>query len=402
MRVSISRQIGSVLMIIGTEIGAGILALPIMIAHFGFILGSVFMLLVWSLMTYTTFMVCDINLAMEQGTSFAEMARKLFGKFGQVVVWVSFLFLLYVISFAYISAAGSAFSTIFHIKDYLASLIFVAFLGGFVVFGTSSVDWVNRILLITKLALLLFVCLFLVPHSNFDNLAVFPVTEFKYYMALFPILVTAFVGHIIIPSVRSYVNSDVKVLRRVIWIGCLIPLAVYVIWLIAIIGNIPFSGANSFQDLFALGDNANVGNILDLIKANLNKDYFVTPLSAFTSISVSTSFLAVSLSLKDFLIDGIKLNKHSAFNRTVVVIMLVFAIPLMVVVVFPNIFIKALAFVGLCCTILLVILPVLMIRKLKLTNHKFNFYGMASPILNTLALLAGIILISLELASNFV
>ena len=138
--VSINRQIGSVFVVVGTEVGAGILALPILIAHIGFPLGCLVMFIAWLLTTYTALLICESNLAVADGSSFAGMAKHLLNGFGQLLVWVSFLMLLYTIMVAYISAAGSAFNTSFPIGQHLISLIFVALLGAFVVMGTSVVD----------------------------------------------------------------------------------------------------------------------------------------------------------------------------------------------------------------------------------------------------------------------
>jgi hypothetical protein len=40
-KVSLNRQIGSVFVVVGTEVGAGVLALPILIAKTGFVIGSI-------------------------------------------------------------------------------------------------------------------------------------------------------------------------------------------------------------------------------------------------------------------------------------------------------------------------------------------------------------------------
>ncbi len=254
--ISLSRQIGAILMIIGTEVGAGILALPILVAHFGFIPGFILLVAIWLIMTYTTFVVCEINLSMPAGTSFAGMANKLFGYVGRVIVWICFLLILYPILVAYISASGSAFNEILHISINSASILFVIILALFVFGGTGKVDLINRILLGTKLGLLIFICVILVPHANNDFLLAVKQIPVRFLLLALPVFITSFVGHIIIPTLRVYLNSDIKALRRVIWIGTVIPFLLYLVWIIAIIGNIPPSGNNSLMNLIALGNKA--------------------------------------------------------------------------------------------------------------------------------------------------
>src|SRR6185437_7962216 len=372
--ISLNRQIGAVLMIIGTEVGAGILALPILVAHFGFVLGFILLVAVWLIMTYTTFVICDVNLSMPEGASFGGMASNLFGYSGRIVVWVCSLMILYPILIAYISASGSAFGEVLHFSNTSASILFVVILGVFVLGGTGKVDFINRILLGIKLGLLIFICFILVPHANEGFLLKINEIHAKYILLALPVFITSFVGHVMIPTLRVYLNSDAKVLKRVIWIGTAVPFFLYLIWLIAVMGSIPPSGKNSFMDLIALGDKANVGDILHLLKLNLNESYFIKPVLAFATISVSTSFLAVSTSLKDFLIDGFNLNRFGKIIKFNLILFLVFVVPTLITLCFADLFIRALSLVGLSCTILLVITPIIMALKLKANKYKFKFY----------------------------
>ena len=394
--VSINRQIGSVFVVVGTEVGAGILALPILIAHIGFPLGCLIMLVAWLLMTYTALLICEANLAVDDGASFAGMAKKLLNSIGRVVVWLSFLMLLYTIMVAYISAAGSAFNTGFPIGQHAISLIFVVVLGAFVVIGTTAVDWVNRILLGTKLLLLLFVCVVLVPHVNLANLNV-SFFNTKLLLSTLPVFVTAFTSHLIIPTLRTYLRSNVVVLSRVIIIGSLIPLILYLIWIVGVLGVIPFFGANSFESLFATTPNANVGHILDLMKANIHNSAIYSPVSIFSNISVTTSFLGVSLALYHFLIDAFRLNRLPGIRKNVLAILLTFLIPLFIVWFFPDIFIKALGYVGLCCSVLLIIVPFFMIQTLKRQNHVFKIKYINNNYLLYSSLILGIAVVIIQI-----
>lgn len=398
MSVSLNRQIGSTFVVIGTEVGAGILALPILIAHIGFPLGCLIMLIVWALMTYTALLLCEANLALEDGVSFASMAKQILGFPGQVVVWISFLILLYSIMVAYISAAGSAFNTVSPLGSHVISLIFVAVLGFFVILGTTAVDWVNRILLSIKLVLLLFVCIILTPHIHGSHLLPSFFKSGVLFSAL-PVFVTSFTSHLIIPPLRSYLKSDAKALTRVIIIGSIVPLILYVLWLMGIIGVIPYTGDNSFAVLFNKGTDANVGDILNLMKANLNNEIFYGPVSLFSNISVTTSFLGVSLALYYFLLDGFKLNSLAKLPKNLVAALLTFALPLFIVWFFPDIFIKALGYVGLCCSILLIIVPFFMLKKLMAVNHQFKIKYIKNNFFLYLSLLLGVAVVLIQLVN---
>jgi len=71
-----------------------------------------------------------------------------------------------------------------------------------------------------------------------------------------------------------------------------------------------------------------------------------------------TSFLGVSLSLSDFLADGMKVSKTG--SRWYIVYIATFLPPLIVVWFYPGAFITALSYAGILCVILLILLPALM------------------------------------------
>ena len=116
---SLNRQIGSIFMIVGTEIGAGVLALPIIISHVGIFFGSIILIFAWALMLYTALLVCEANSTLGDKVSFASMAGKFLGKPGKIFLTVIFWCTLSAIAMAYISAAGSTFN---YLRDYFCYL----------------------------------------------------------------------------------------------------------------------------------------------------------------------------------------------------------------------------------------------------------------------------------------
>lgn len=71
-----------------------------------------------------------------------------------------------------------------------------------------------------------------------------------------------------------------------------------------------------------------------------------------------TAFLGVSLGLFDFLADGLKLEKSG--NQGKYTLALTFLPPLAVVLLNPGIYLHALSYAGICCVILLLLLPSIM------------------------------------------
>lgn len=385
---SLNRQIGSVFLIVGTEVGGGILALPIIIAHVGIVLGGVVLLAAWALMLYTALLLCEANATMPDGANFATMANKFLGGGGKILVSLVFWFTLTSIAMAFISAAGSTFDSLLHIKPWLSSSLFVILFGACVIIGTQAVDYVNRLFLSIKLGGFLVAIAVLCSSLSAQNL--FASGEVKRAIAFVPAIVTAFILHNIIPSIRSYLHNDKLALKRVIIIGSLIPLVLYLLWVIAIIGNIPSHGVNSFEVLFKKGSNANVGDLLTLLSLNSQNRIIPLIIDFVATISITTSFLGTSISLYHFIIDVLNYKDNRLGFKSILPIGFTFILPLLIVFLFPNIFILALNYAGAGATILFVLLPVIFIKQMIKKQHKFSMRILHNNWLLNLAFLIGV------------
>src|SRR5579872_3346282 len=104
-----SKLIGGVLLVVGTTIGAGILALPVATAELGF-WGSIVLLTgCWAMMTACAFLFLEVNLWLPPNSNLISMAGATLGKGGQAVVWTVYLLLLYSILSAYVAGGGDLF-----------------------------------------------------------------------------------------------------------------------------------------------------------------------------------------------------------------------------------------------------------------------------------------------------
>ena len=395
------------MIVIGTEIGAGILALPIITAKLGFLYSMLIMIASWCLMVYTALLVTDINLKMPEGTSFAKMAGKLLGRPGEIISWLSFLILLYAISIAYISAASSAFSNMIpSLSQHSFAVIFVLVFSVFVLKGVGAVDVFNRLLVSVKLIIFLLVCLTIAAYIHPVNLLGSRINTGIFLLSI-PIIVTSFTSHLIIPSLRCYLDSDPKVLFRVLLIGSTVPLIMYTLWELVILGAVPLEGPSSFMGtIFSHKPDVrtvNIGDVLNLVSDKIDASTALISINAFSYLAIMTSYLGVSLALYHFILDSFGLQKlKSRVCRTGAGAILTFAVPLAIVLSYPDLFVRALGYVGVCVCILLVILPVAMVIKLNKMGIALTYkissvkWGWAA------AIIAAVGVISAEILSHYV
>lgn len=374
-----SKLLGGILLVIGSTIGAGILALPVATAELGFWGSLVLLSSAWFIMTICAFLILEVNLWLPPGTNLISMAGATLGKTGQSITWVVYLVLLYSIICAYIAGGGDLFHYLLatagiHISLSAASILFTILFGSVVYFGIRSVDYVNRGLMFGKMGAFLLLVLLMAPFISFSNL---DSGEIRHIFSPSGITVTAvsFGSLMIIPSLRTYFDEDVKSLRIAIFFGMLIPLFCYIAWDMVILGIIPFNGTPGLKEI--LHSPSTNSDLIAALGTLLQKNSVTSMAKFFTSICMTTSFLSISLCLTDFLSDGLKMSKRGP--QSIVVYGATFIPPVLIVLFYPDGFIRALQYAGVCCFILMILLPPLMVWRGRyyqsLAKHGYGVIG---------------------------
>src|SRR4051812_31007817 len=98
---------GACLLVAGTCVGGGMLALPVATSAAGFLPSSLMMLACWGFMTFTGLLLIEANLWMPAGSHVITMAQRLLGPIGKGASWILYLFIAYFSLVAYVSGAGS-------------------------------------------------------------------------------------------------------------------------------------------------------------------------------------------------------------------------------------------------------------------------------------------------------
>ena len=346
---------GGILLIAGCCIGAGMLGLPVLSASAGFFPSLLVFFLSWLFMATTGLLLLEVNLWYGNNVSIISMAGHTLGKWGQAASWFLFLYLFYSLMLAYSVASGALvsdfFDVLFHLSmpPWMGSFAFVLLFGSLIYKGTGNVDRFNRILILGLVISYLMlvsggiasVKKHLLMHMNW------PAT-----VLVIPTMVLSFGFHNLVPSMTRYLSGDAKKLRRVILIGSFLPLAIYLAWQLLILGIVPLIEFKDAVDTGSMATQALI-RVVGVSWVGVFAEYF-----AF--FSIVTSFLAVALSLVDFLADGLGIKRTPAGKVTLC--SLAFAPPFAFGVFNPNIFLKALNYAGAFGAVILFgIIPVLMV-----------------------------------------
>jgi len=394
--VANSKFIGGILLIVGTSIGGGMLALPVSTAEVGFTNSIFFLILCWLIMTVGALLILEVNLRLPAGSNMVSMAKTTLGLPGQVIAWIAYLLLLYTLLAAYISGGSDVLNGLlqkanFNLPSWSTSLTFTLIFSLVVYGGIRSVDYVNRGLMFGKLGVYLLLVVIISPHVQLTSLSGGSV---KAVTGSLMVLITSFGFASIVPSLREYFHDDVHSLRKVILLGSLIPLTCYILWDAVIMGVVQREGDNG---LIALMSNEHAtSGLTNALSTAVNSQWITGFFSFFTSICMVTAFLGVSIGLFDFLADGLALKKTGLQGKSTLA--LTFLPPLAVVLFNPGIYLHALSYAGICCVVLLLLLPALMAWRARRIDPASSIWVVPGGNLSlTLVILSAIFLLTIAI-----
>lgn len=348
-----TKLIGGILLIIGTSVGGAMLALPVTTAPAGAFNSALLLAACWLIMTFSAFLILEVNLWLPANSNIISMAKLTLGVFGQMIAWASYLLLLYSLIAAYIASGTDVLCSFIHTKEWIASILFVSLFSLVVFKGIQLVDYVNRGLMAAKLGAYFILVVLIAPHVNLTYLNN---GNWHYLPPAIMVMITSYGFATIIPSLRTYFHGDLKKLKHAILIGSLIPLFAYILWVCVILGSLPREGAYGLNAMMASSHTTTA--LTQALHITL-ENHWVTGFSrVFSSVAVVTSFLGVSLGLSDFLADGFGVSKKG--KGAILVYVATFVPSLAVVLFYPNAFILGLRYAGTFCVILLAVLPMLM------------------------------------------
>ncbi|EGA69028.1 putative tyrosine-specific transport protein [Vibrio sinaloensis DSM 21326] len=344
---------GSALILAGTALGAGMLAIPMVLAQFGFIISSLLMLVIFIGTTYSALLLAEACSKTKDSNSMSSVALMTLGKNGQRIINALFYLLLICMAIAYLLGIGDIISRLLanvgvEISAISSYSLFSLLVGLIVVAGKAYVDKLNRGLFFIMVGTLFIVIVSLMSNIHLDFITQesdYSVNTIVKYSA---IIFTSFASMVVIPSLVDYNRGASQgEIRNMILLGSLIPLICYITWLFAIIGNL---GTDAI---------ARLHSISELINAFSDQQSDLKLIVAvFSSLALITSFLGVSMALYDQNKDALSSNKANTYVLT-------FVLPLALAALFSNQFVSMLDYAGMVLVFLAVWGPILMVRKVR-------------------------------------
>ena len=370
--------LGGSMIIAGTAVGAGMFSIPMVTSGVWFSGSVVLLIYTFICMLLSGLMILEANMNYPAGASFHTMVKDLLGSSWNTINSLSITFVLYILTYAYISAGSSIItenvSKYAQVPQAISGLVFALVIAFFVWLSTRAVDRLSTILIggmvitfVMSIGGMVTTASPMVLFDQYDNNN----SEYlPYALAALPYLLTSFGYHGNVPGLVKYYNKDSRSVMLSLVYGAGITVTIYILWQYAIQGNIPRS---SFIEIRENGNN--IGALLNQMNISAHSSFISQFLTLFSYMALASSFLGVSLGLFDFIADFFKFNdSHQGRFKSVII---TFLPPTILGLVFPNGFIYAIGFAGLAATIWAVIIPALMARasRKRFPNNSYRTPG---------------------------
>ena len=392
-----NKTVGSTLLVAGTMIGAGMLAMPLTSAGIG-LTATVFLLIgLWAVLTFTALLFVELYQTADSDAGIGTLTAQYFGKAGRIISTAVLIVFLYALIAAYVSGGGSLLMDLLpamgdkDTMNKIAVLVFTIFFGSFIVIGTHSVDKINRVLFFVMIAAFILVLALMLPNIKFDNLMAMPIDN-ALIISASPVFFTAFGFHGSIPSLNKYLDGNVKALRISILAGSAITLCAYILWQMSTHGLLT---QNEFLQI--LKEDATLNGLVKATLAITGSNMIAGAVKLFSTLALVTSFLGVGLGLLECIEDLLKRSFNVTAGR-ISLGLLTFIPPLVFALFYPEGFILALGYAGQMFAFYAVVLPVSLVWKARRTHTDLPYKVWGGNLTLIIVLVLGVIITSIPFA----
>ncbi|WP_392432314.1 tryptophan permease [Yersinia sp. HM-2024] len=355
--------LGGAMIIAGTIVGAGMFSLPVVMSGIWFYWSIAVLVLTWFCMLHSGLMILEANLNYHTGASFDTITKDLLGNGWNVINGLTVAFVLYILTYAYISASGSVIQHTLRgmgidFPARLGGLFFALFVAFIVWLSTTAVSRMTTIVLGAKILTFFMTFGGLLGHIEpvkLFNLSDANPSYLPYLLMTLPFCLASFGYHGNVPSLMKYYGKNPHRIRNCLLFGTLLALALYIIWLVGTMGNIP---RPQFREIASQGGNIDV--LVSALGGILKSSSMDLLLTVFSNFAVASSFLGVTLGLFDYLADLFKFNDSRLGRAKTAAI--TFLPPILGGLIYPDGFIYAIGYAGLAATVWAAIVPALLAR----------------------------------------
>lgn len=314
--------------LIGTIVGAGVLAIPYVVAKSGFLYGLLLILLLGVAFLFLNLYTGEIVLRTKEQHQLTGYLEKYLGKWGKRLMAFSMIFGIYGALTAYLIGEGQAIKAILGGGYPLVySLVFFG-IASFIVYQGVKATGKAELISVS----FVFMVVFLIGLFSFRqiNLANFTVFNPAFFFLPYGVILFAFMGSVSIPEMQEELEKEKKKMKKAILIGSVIPIVLYLLFSFVVVGLV---GLENFE---LLAPNERIATVALSIYSHPILGFFANLFAVFTML---TSFLALGIALTEMYTYDFKMPRKIALLLTLV-------LPLLLVVTNLTTFISVIGLAG--------------------------------------------------------
>lgn len=370
------KQVGAIMLVAGTCIGSGMIALPMTLVKLGIIPSIVLMSVLWAVIYYTCLVNLELNIQANKGMALGALAQKFSGRIASLIGVGSYLILSYALVAVYLHGGASVLQKMLTLDGSqtvefsniasIYTLVAIAVL----LLPIKYIDYVNRLLFTCLISVMAVLVIGLLSVINWSDLPLFSsqYQDISIWRAIIPIAFTCFGFQVIFHTLTNYCNKNPAMLKRTFFWGSLIPALAYIIWTVSILGAL-YQNYPSFYSQMLERD-VQVGELVSAL-SYISKNPFVQTLVWWLSIlAIITSLLGVGLALFETIKESLPKNIHNILRKLLAAIITV-SPAYLVTVLITNAFLSALGFAGMILVVIAILLPIYLLYKIR--DKKFNY-----------------------------
>ncbi|CAB3976371.1 Tyrosine-specific transport protein [Candidatus Azoamicus ciliaticola] len=373
-------NINGILIIIGSSIGAGVLGMPITCSLVGLIPSVILMLIIALYMSETAKIITRL-LIKTQSEDLSVAFKKNLSTSNYTISLITYGFLFITIIAAYISKSSTLLKTIIDTTAYTninINICYIIIISTMILILNSKntqFKYANNILTIALISVFLIIILQNSKSEiNITNIEKININNIKY---VYPILITSFGFHNILPYLKNEFKNNEKKLNKSINIGIIITLLIYIIWISFII-----IFKNNYYKLDDI-ENYNSDKIItELLIIKKNNNLTITIVNTFSFLAIITTIFGITISMNFFF------KKIFTEIPEKIIKILIIIPPIILMKLNTNIFFTALEISGGILTLTIFgLMPIIAIKKQKNENlFKLNFLYIITVIIILISL----------------
>jgi len=250
----------AIAILVGMIIGAGILGIPYVVAQAGLFWGLVNIIGIGLIVLLIYLYFGEVILRTKGKHQLPGYASIYLGKTGKILMMISMLLVQYGALIAYMFGEGEVLSFILlgsvNLSSHLIfSVVFLVLMATLIFFGIKTLGKEELFGLGAIIAIVIVIAIYFLPQAQISNfMSSNPILIFRF---LFPYgaILFAYLGFAALPEMNEIIKNKRK-MKKALIIGSLIPIVIYLLFTITVIGidtpEIATLALGRFVSLFAL------------------------------------------------------------------------------------------------------------------------------------------------------